>query len=414
LHSGWIVEHECPQCGAPVARAETDRILSCEHCRVRLYLAPQKCFRYVLAPRAVPVQDVLFAPYWRFRGSAFSCGEKGIDYRVLDTTLPANSADFLPPTLGLRPQAMRLTMLTPNAAVRFLTVHSSLDALLDRAGTWNRVARPPARGRCFFREFIGETISLIYLPLVWRSGAVLDAVLDRPLARLPESDAGDFTAGAEAASWRMDVVPTLCPRCGWDLTGERDSCVLLCDNCSLAWEVSDGAFSPVSVTVVPFAGDTVVYLPFWEMSADVAGLEVDSCAALARLANLPRIIPAAWEKRPAAFWSPAFKIQPKIFLRLLQQLTSLQLDRGADCGWQGRRLYPVTLPAGEAAQTIRLTLAEMACDAKRVLPRLASVTTQVRTTRLWYLPFKAGPHELVHCHTGLGISRVALGYGRKL
>jgi ribosomal protein L37AE/L43A len=415
LFNGWIVDQACPQCGAPVARPETDRVLACAHCRVKLYLSPQDHFRYVLAPRVAPVREVVFAPYWRFRGSAFSCGDDGTVCRVVDTTLPANSAAFLPPTLGLRPQAMRLSLLTPQTPARVLPVDAPLDDLLERAGTWHRVARPPDRSRLFFHEFIGETISLIYLPLVWRSAAVMDAVLDRPLARLSAGDAGSASPGCEEAQpWRMDVLPTLCPRCGWDMAGERDSCVLVCDNCESAWEAAGGSFRPVRVAVDPAEGSTIVYLPFWEMFADVRGLEIESAAALARFANLPRVIPPAWEKRPAAFWSPAFKIQPRVFLRLVQQMTALQPDPDTADGWKGRRLFPVTLSAAEASQTVRLALAAMACDPKRTLPRLASVTAGMREQRLRFLPFEAGPHEFVHCRTGLGISRAALGFGRKL
>ena len=47
------VEQGCPQCGARIVLAETDRLLTCSFCGVRNYLQATGPFRYVL-PLARP------------------------------------------------------------------------------------------------------------------------------------------------------------------------------------------------------------------------------------------------------------------------------------------------------------------------------------------------------------------------
>jgi hypothetical protein len=45
----FLIEYQCPQCGAPAILTETDRLFTCQFCRVKSYLLPGDYFRYVLA-----------------------------------------------------------------------------------------------------------------------------------------------------------------------------------------------------------------------------------------------------------------------------------------------------------------------------------------------------------------------------
>ena len=67
MAAGWQVEDRCPQCGALVALNETDRLLSCAYCQVRLYVATDGPPRYCLPVKPVPAGDLVMVPYWRVR-----------------------------------------------------------------------------------------------------------------------------------------------------------------------------------------------------------------------------------------------------------------------------------------------------------------------------------------------------------
>ena len=82
---GFIIEQECPQCGAPIELSETDRILSCPYCDVQSYLFFPGYFRYIL-PHKSPDKEIIYVPYLRFRGSVFYCGETTIGHRIIDIT----------------------------------------------------------------------------------------------------------------------------------------------------------------------------------------------------------------------------------------------------------------------------------------------------------------------------------------
>ena len=69
--SRLVIEHQCPQCGAPATLEETERLFTCPFCRVKSYLVTRDYFRYML-PHAAPAgKSLVFLPYWRFKGSFF-------------------------------------------------------------------------------------------------------------------------------------------------------------------------------------------------------------------------------------------------------------------------------------------------------------------------------------------------------
>ena len=66
-----LIDHQCPQCGAPATLEETERLFTCPFCRVKSYLVTRDYFRYML-PHAAPAgKSLVFLPYWRFKGSFF-------------------------------------------------------------------------------------------------------------------------------------------------------------------------------------------------------------------------------------------------------------------------------------------------------------------------------------------------------
>jgi len=115
----WQIEWRCPQCGAPVVLDETDRIFSCAYCRVRLRISCRGPWRYCLPPEKGLTGDPIFVPYRRFRGLAFSCVNQEIQHRVVDSSRLALEIKGLPPSLGYRPQVLKLRPVSPSVGGAF-------------------------------------------------------------------------------------------------------------------------------------------------------------------------------------------------------------------------------------------------------------------------------------------------------
>jgi hypothetical protein len=412
---GWQVAHQCPQCGAPVILEETDRLFSCPYCKVKLYIASQGYFRFYLSPPASSLKDIIFLPYWRLKGMVFSCEPYEVRERILDATFPALHQTRFPASLGLRPQVLPLRFVSPDTEGSFITHDLSSETAIENIEAQIKaVSGTSQQGSVFHKAFIGETISLIYSPLILQKGALNDAILNRPVAPVPQDEIKGIVSSAQHPDWQVTFVPALCPHCGWDLQGERDSLVLLCRNCDSAWEASQEKLRKLEFGVAANGEDPVTYLPFWRMTVACEGVTLRSRADLARLMNVPVMGKPGWEKEVISFWSPAFKINPVFFLRLAQQVTVFQPKEELKKVPQQSSLYPVTLPVSEAAESLKIILAHIAVPKKKYFPRLAEITIRLKGYRLVYLPFRERGNEFIHAQMNLSINKNTLMFGRNL
>jgi len=413
LNSGWIVEHPCPQCGAPVKLAETDRVLSCGFCRVRHLLMAPGFFQLCIPPR-IPRDDVFFVPYWHVRGMAFTCANTAMRFRVVDTSRCASDLTFVPLTLGLRPQAMKLRFASEDQNAFFVSRRMEARDMLLQADAWQAVDSLTRHEQVWLRELIGETCSTIYAPFYYKNKTFYDAVLDRPVHRIPEDQRADDLKGSRTPGPAIRFVPAMCPQCGWDLEGEKECCVFLCRNCDTAWESASGILKPVACTATPAADSAALHVPFWRMSARIEGISLETFADLVRFANIPKAPRPEFEQQRLSFWAPAFKIKPNLFVRLLQQMTILQPDLAETGRLKNLQLSPVSLPRSEAAESIKITLAGIATRKHEFFPLLDSITVQVTDSRLVYLPFRSNGQDLVQSHFGFSLDRNAFGFGKKI
>jgi hypothetical protein len=201
------------------------------------------------------------------------------------------------------------------------------------------------------------------------------------------------------------------------MEGERDSLVLVCRNCNSAWGCPEETFTAVEFTVMtppPGTGKISLYLPFWRMKPRVTGVELASYADLIRLANLPKAVTPAFEAAPLYCWSPAFKVNPALYLRWARQMTLFQ-PLGEETGrLPETALYPATLPLQEAAEGIIVTLAEMLANKRNLHPRLSGVQVAVDEYRLEYHPFVLNRNEFLHASLGVALDGTALAYGIRM
>lgn len=411
MSTGWTIEQACPQCGAQVEFDEADRILSCRFCRVRHYLMPRDRFRYALpVAEGVPPENLFYAPYWRFRGMACTCRAYDVDYRVVDTSLCGAGIAGLPQTLGVRPQAMKLHFVLPEHTGRYLPLTVTLKDFTARFADQHMRSKE----QVFFRECIGETVSIIYAPFFVKDKKLYDGVLNTPVGPAADALAADGVAGERHDGWGISFLPTLCPNCGWDMLAEKESCVLMCPTCSRAWQPSAGGYTAIQYAVMKCSDQNVQYIPFWRMEATVEGLELKSQADLVGFANQPRVATAGMMERPVSFWAPAFKIQPQLFLRLSRQVMAQQPGGETHDQLSNLVLHPVTLPVREAVESIKLSLALLSAKRNDVYPDLARAKIAMHGYEIVYFPFTAAATELVHQGLCLAIGRTALNFGSSI
>ena len=404
----FTVEQECPQCGAPIGLEETDRLLQCPYCQVKSFLFAPDYFHFLL-PHKAPGKEIIYAPYLRFKGNAYACQGQTVGHRIVDITHLGIPANGLPISLGLRPQAMKMQFVTRDTPGSFLKCSLSEADVLSEVGK-----RTSSSGRLFHRAYIGEAVSLIYLPLFVKKQTLFDAILNRPIVELSQHAEALWSAAENHSNWKLTFMPTLCPQCGWSLEGERDSVVLTCTNCNTAWAASKGRFVQVDFGAVAGEAEKTLYLPFWKVTAGAIGIEIDSFADFIRVTNQPRVIQKDWENLVMNYWCPAFKVRPRIFLRLLSQLTISQKNLETEEIIPKRGRHPVTMAQSEAVQSLKLTLANSALTKRNTFPLLPEVTFSVKQLTLVYLPFTDMGHDMVQQEMRVSINKKSLEYGRYL
>jgi hypothetical protein len=408
--SNLHIAHQCPQCGAPATLLESDRLFACAYCRVTSYLLTRGVSQYRLLPKEAGERPLIYFPYWRFKGMLFSCLPRDIQARFIDTSHQACLASHFPVSLGLRSQALTLGVVTAETPGYFIKPQAALAEVMRRfTRRFNRDLAQPL----LHQAHIGESVSLIYAPYYLDPGLV-DAVLDQPLppARASGFHLDAFPGGRPRT--RFDFIPTLCPQCGWDLEGSSDAQVLTCGHCRALWQPGREGFRAMPAAHLPTKDRSAVYLPFWRIRADVGGVALASYADLVRLANLPKAVQKAWEKAPFHFWSPAFKLRPKVFLRLIQVLTAALPLESLERRPPDHPARPANLPLSEAAETLKLNLAGFIKPLERMATLLSAITVTPRKALLVYLPFEDRPHELVSTDLNLAINKNQLALAGNL
>ena len=407
---GFTVEQECPQCGAPVELDETDHLLSCPYCDVNSFLFADNYFRFIL-PSKAPDKELMYLPYLRFKGSVFSCGSHTVRRRIVDITHLGVPFKRFPVSLGLRPQAMKMRFVNIDTKGSFLKCLLRTSDLLARA---ERHSSSSDSGQVFHRAYIGEAMNLIYLPMYVENETLFDGITGGPIAKMPK-DRDIFSPIIDRdPPWDLKFLATLCPRCGWNLEGEKDSVVLTCSNCETAWEAKRGRFVNVNLHIATGGQPENTYLPFWKMSVRAKGINISSYADFMRATNQPKVIRKEWENQDMTFWSPAFKIRPKLFLYLSRWLTVAQTELDVSGKFPERNRYPATLALSEAIQGIKVTLAGCAISKKMIIPLLPDISFSIKSASLVYLPFRETVHEMVQPHTRVSINKKSLEFGRFL
>ncbi len=389
---------------------ETDRLFACEFCRVKSYLVAEDVFRYMLPGNTPQSKNLIYFPYWRFKGMWFACDGTGVQHKFVDVSRQAVASPFFPASLGLRSQALKLKFVTPETAGRFLQpTQSFAQAAQNFEDRLDKNSARPALPHAH----IGETISLIYAPFYIENG-IYDAVLNRPT---PASLTEDFDVDqlpAESPNWRIHFISTLCPSCGWDLEGKRDSLVLLCKNCVSAWYPIGKKLKKIRFGRYLASDNASIYLPFWRIEPEISGIKLNNYADLIKMANIPKVIQPGWEGIGFRFWVPAFKVRPKIFLQLSKNMTLAQLHHELNGELPEHRHHPITLPIAEAVESLKVNIASFVKPKNTLAEIFHEIGITTKSYVLVYVPFLEKHHEFIQPDMQFAINKNILALSENL
>jgi len=414
------IEQSCPSCGASIVLNEDDRLIQCAFCDVNNYKAGNQAGRYVLPahlPDQIEENQLIYAPYLRFKGSIFYVRDKEVECKIVDTTRLGLVSKVLPVSLGLRPQAMHIKPVVSSTQGVFLLQSIPTKTIFAHAATIIDLFKESDKKSNYHQSFIGETLSCLYLPLYIKDENLYDAVTNTAIGHHTLLTKKGVKSSPSRVAWEPRFITTLCPGCGGLLTGERDSMVLQCSNCQSLWQEHKQKFIPVDWQVVASeARDVrkVRYVPFWRITFSTKGVVLKSFGDFLRFTNQPLVAQQKHDTQTLVFWIPAFKINPKAFLQIASQLTVAQARIPAG---EKRPIidgYPVTLDQQEALQAIKSVLANTTLSREKRFSLLPSLQLDESQCMLTYLPFIAQTHDLVQEHTLATIQTAAIRYGRAL
>jgi DNA-directed RNA polymerase subunit RPC12/RpoP len=419
--SSFQIDIQCPQCGAPVVLEETENIIECPFCRVRSILSVEPFPCYYFEPRQEKLSHipVLYVPYWRFKGLEFALSSDHVSYRVIDNSWRAVDTKGVPASLGLRSQTQKLKFIQPDTKGVFSPHSISKKEMLRRmykeysdADDMNS-NRKVGRNKKQAHIHVGEIISLIYFPFYRTDYELYDGLTGKQVNVLPEQ-VEEFSSIGRLPQYDLSFMPGLCPNCGWELGGETDSLVLVCKGCSRAFLIRKKRLKQIEVQFAPFNSDTVIFIPFWKLSINFSKIPCSKYSDIMKIANIPKAVLEEHRVKDFYFFIPAFKVNPKLFLRLgkqasLSQPDSVLLDRLPDVD-----VYPVDLPLQEGLEAVPPVLMNL-CKRKRELwDMLIQEKIKLEKYSIVYLAFKEAGLEYVQPEFGFSLPKNSLKFGRKL
>ncbi len=366
------------------------------------YLIEKNYFRYIFPHKAPENKSLVYFPYWRFKGMLFSCLPGGIKNRFMDMSYQAAESSLFPISVGLRSQAMKLKFVSPESKGFFIKPVTPFKNIMD---IFIRRFNADMPKPILHQAHIGETLSLIYSPF-YIENKVMDAVLNQPVSSTLDDDFEIKSFKGGPANWGITFVPTLCPGCGWDLEGQRDSLALICNNCKSVWKADKKGLKKLNTAHLPPNNpDGILFLPFWRIKAEIKGVRLESFADMVRLANLPKVVQNGWDKKEFCFWGPAFKVRPQSFLRLTTAVTISQPSGKLIPGTPKNRMHQVNLPVKESVEALKLNLSNFIRPKNRLVDDLPLIEIKPKSYLLVYLPFEVRHHDLVYSDFNIAINK---------
>jgi hypothetical protein len=410
-HASFIIERQCRQCGAPVSLEETDRIFVCPFCRVRHFIYNHEYLRYFLPPLPSIEAEIVYVPYWRIKGLKLIISGNMTKSDFVDRTFCAIPPNGLPLSLGLATRTLKMKFVEPETPGRFeapaTPITKFLITLSIPSETWayhskfyRDLGKPVhERGIEISKSlFIGEIASLIYAPFFIRGETLFDGISGHALPEEKGSSVNFVTLhgnnGVQTSECRNPrspiaktvFVPAMCPDCGWDLHGGKDSLMMECGQCRRFWRPTQGELEAVEFSVSFSMPKADLWVPLWRMEIAGSNVSLGTRADFHRLVGIPRSILPVDENEPFFFWTPAFKSFPDLFLRIGKIFSMRQepIEKPLNAP---SPLHPVTLSVIDALQRFPALLAELAPDRRKIIKIIKTCTFQLKSASLVFVPF---------------------------
>ncbi|THB74398.1 MAG: hypothetical protein D3926_22175 [Desulfobacteraceae bacterium] len=395
------IDLQCPQCGAPAELDETETIIQCGFCRTSniIHTHPFPCFFITPKQEKLSHLPVVYIPYWRFKGLEFALGPKRPAFRAIDQSYIAVDRPGLPRSLGFRSQTQRLQFIQKGIKGGFLPPSLSRRDILNQIAGGNKG-----------KVHIGEILSLIFMPFLHDDHRVYDGLTGKATGM----NSADLGIEKKAPSYRLSFTPSQCPSCGWDLAGETDSLVLHCKNCTSFWLIHEKKLNRVNTEFFGLTPKTDIFMPFWRFDLEFDHLNLSTMADLIRVANIPRVVQEEHQTRKLYFYTPAFKLNPKLFLRIAKQITVAQIDAKEAPRLTDALFHPADLPIDEGFQAMLPVLMEICANKKEAWDMLNREKIRIRSFGLVYLGFYTQGSEYIQDELGFSVLVNSLKFGRKL
>ncbi len=397
------IDTQCPQCGAPVVLGEADCIIKCDFCRTRhiLHAHPFPC--YYIEPRKEKntKSRIIYIPYWRFKGLEFSLGEKKPEFKVVDHSCRAVRDDRFPVSLGFRSQTQTLKFFHQTLPGFFRPPDITQKDMLKRISEEDTAKK---------KVHIGEILSLIYMPFFQDNDMIIDGLSGKILAEEPAGALPD----QKTIEIHRKFTPGLCPNCGWDLNGKTTSFVLHCTHCEQFWLIHHDKLNTIKVTVEHIEKNTDIMMPFWRFQIKFKTLALSTYAHLITFANLAKAVQKEDEKQPVYFYIPAFKINPKLFLRIGRQATMAQINVSAMGEWPKADFHPADISIEEGFQAVFPMLMEICANKRETWAVLKHERLKLSAFSLSYLSFQKSGSEFIQNTLKTTLPASSLRFGEKL
>lgn len=427
--SNYILEHQCPQCGAAVSLSETDRIFTCPFCRVRLIIFFQAFPSLYLPGPPSREQDCFYVPYWRCKGIQYILKPGGVERSLVDHSFCAAQTlpSLFPLSLGIRSQTLHMKFVEPLSTGIFLAPQT------DFASVKETVAHSLVRQAEEFKflysaetllaekhtipssqwieALIGELVSLVYSPFYISQNFLFDGITSERLAPWPENNVQMLDCRPPGPSF----ISTLCPECGWSLLAESDSLALVCSKCGRAWSAAAQGLAPLDFFLCSTSVATDLWLPFWRLDISAKPFALGSIADFIRLTKTPRVIFPQMEQQKFYLWVPGFKANPNLFLLLAKLMTLNQKETAfSETFPKDSAFYPVTMPASEGFDAAHVVLGDISPAKQKTLPVIKDLSFSLLSSALVYVPFVLKGQEYIQPDLNFGVMANALKWGRTM
>lgn len=414
------IDQNCPGCGAQITLSEDDRLVTCEFCGSKNYKSSSSGNSYTLSytlDLSIDDNDLFFAPYLRFKGAVYCVKGKRVQNQLVDTTragFEGQQNSGLPVSLGVRPQTLSLLPITGQTKGTFIKQSVSTKQAFFAAANVHDIFSEKNKEPIHHRAFIGETISRIYQPYYIQGEHFYDAVLKRKVGSVDEVESMLREGVRASKSWEPRYISTTCRSCGGALDGCVDAVVLSCKNCKRHWHEEKQDFSQINWAIEEGITRDLEYLPFWKIRCVFDGYPLDTFGDYLQYTNQIVERHKRYSDLPLIFYVPAFKMNPKQFLRSASQLTLAQAHIKSSSDDYRINGQVANLSVTEAIQSLKSVIGTTMMAGERSFALLRQIQPIVKEYSIIYLGFKRTPHDFLHQYDLTAIQTAAIRFGRYL